>query len=116
VPNIHNSLSAFNSAAANMPLSHFAINTTPAKFDETVEFYKKALTPLGYTAILDYKFLFGFGTAPGQHDFWIYKKETLVLGEDCDIHFAFQADGTSASFASPVGFVGGTVTNANGRR
>ncbi|KAF2808617.1 uncharacterized protein BDZ99DRAFT_464463 [Mytilinidion resinicola] len=73
-----------------MPYTHIAITTTPAKFEETVAFYKKAIAPLGYSETANYGTVVGFGI-DGKNDFWIFSKETMTFSEGPGFHFAFLA-------------------------
>jgi hypothetical protein len=71
-----------------MPIDHTGIRVPPAKLDEVVAFYLKALEPLGYTKQVDFPGAVGLG-AP-KPDFWIHPVEGVHEGNG--VHYAFSAD------------------------
>lgn len=71
-----------------MSLDHLVIKVPQDKFDECVEWYTKALEPLGYNKEQEYP-----GMAVGFGDFWIGSapEKSLSIGQ----HFAFKGKGWS---------------------
>jgi catechol 2,3-dioxygenase-like lactoylglutathione lyase family enzyme len=68
-------------------IDHIGISVS--NLDRSIDFYTKALAPLGYTMIMKWENFAGFGVA-GKPDFWIAQgdvKQTL--------HVAFRANGRS---------------------
>jgi catechol 2,3-dioxygenase-like lactoylglutathione lyase family enzyme len=67
-------------------IDHLGIVVTD--LDKSIEFYTKALAPLGYTLIKNYPgFAAGFGVAP-KPDFWIGKGD-----KPQHVHVAIRANG-----------------------
>jgi hypothetical protein len=79
---------------ANMPVHHVCIRVPPAKFDETVSFYLKALAPLDYAEIMRFEGVVGIG-AGGIPDFWISTREGA--NEKGETHVAFTSKGTQCT-------------------
>lgn len=74
-----------------MPLDHLAIQAPPSKYDSIVEFYLKALAPLGYSKQMEFpKRAVGLGPSKETADFWIGSKGGEDV-EDVGLHFAFTA-------------------------
>jgi len=75
-----------------MPLDHACLAIPKAKFAEAVEWYTKALEPLGYKKIMEFPAsAAGFGDP--QPDFWLLATDK----ENVDgLHFAFKAKDRAA--------------------
>ncbi|KAF2836500.1 hypothetical protein M501DRAFT_979700 [Patellaria atrata CBS 101060] len=81
----------FKKIYLTMPISHTGITVPPERYEEIVNFYLKALAPIGYVKILDYGSLAcGLGPKDGHPDWWIGNKEgvTPITG----LHVAFDSD------------------------
>jgi hypothetical protein len=70
-------------------IDHFAITAPEDHFEPLVEWYKKALSPLGYKEIMRFPNIVGLGSE--VPDFWIAQKETHTPS---GFHFAFTAPST----------------------
>ena len=76
-----------------MTIAHCGIVVAPADLDKTVEFYLKALEPLGYRKTHEYSGVaVGFGDP--KPDFWIGANKDKA---DNTQHIAFTAKGLSTS-------------------
>ncbi|KAI9782503.1 MAG: hypothetical protein M1839_004989 [Geoglossum umbratile] len=71
-----------------MPVHHVTVRVPPAKYDETVSFYLKALAPLDYVEIMRFEGVVGLG-AGGIPDFWISTREGA--NEKGETHVAFSS-------------------------
>lgn len=73
-------------------IDHLTIPAPEEHFEPLIEWYKKALSPLGYKEIMRFPGVVGLGSE--FPDFWIMQKETHIpLG----FHFAFSAPSTVTS-------------------
>jgi lactoylglutathione lyase len=70
-----------------MPLDHASVSAPEDKFRSVVEWYEKALAPLGYTKTHD------FGVAVGFGDFWVGSNKATSVNE-YTVHIAFKGKGT----------------------
>jgi hypothetical protein len=73
-------------------IDHLTIPVPEEHFDPVVEWYKKALSPLGYTEIMRFPGVVGLGSE--LPDFWIAQKEIHIPS---GFHFAFSAPSTLPS-------------------
>lgn len=80
------------SQTVKMPIDHCGIVVPPADLDKTVEFYLKALEPLGYKQMAGYPGV-AVGLGDPKTDFWIGANENKV---DTGRHIAFSAKGLLA--------------------
>jgi hypothetical protein len=67
-------------------IDHLGITAPDGHFESLVEWYKKALSPLGYKEIMRFPGMVGLGSE--IPDFWITQKETHIPS---GFHFAFTA-------------------------
>ena len=72
-----------------MPVDHICIRVPPAKYEETISFYLKALAPLDYVEIKRFEGVVGLG-AGGKPDFWISSVEGA--SEQSGTHMAFSTE------------------------
>jgi hypothetical protein len=77
-----------------MTIDHTGIPAPPAKFNEVVEWYTKALVPLGYKKIHEYPGI-AVGLGDSAPDFWVAAQE----GAGATQHIAFRAKGR---FSTPA--------------
>lgn len=85
-----------------MPIDHFALNVSQDKFQECLDFYIKALKPLGYEKLAQYgPYVVGFGCPPdaaagpsASLDFWLGGVEGTVP----PVHYAFRAQGMKSFY------------------
>lgn len=70
-------------------IDHLTIPVPEEHFEPLVEWYKKALSPLGYKEIMRFPGVVGLGSE--FPDFWIAQKEIHI---PTGFHFAFSAPST----------------------
>jgi hypothetical protein len=73
-------------------IDHMSILAPEEHFEPLIEWYKKALSPLGYKEIMRFPGAVGLGSE--VPDFWITQKETQIPS---GFHFAFSAPSTMTS-------------------
>lgn len=73
-------------------IDHITIPAPEEHFEPLVEWYKKALSPLGYKEIMRFPGVVGLGSE--VPDLWIFQKETHIPS---GFHFAFTAPSTVSS-------------------
>jgi hypothetical protein len=73
-------------------IDHMSILAPEEHFEPLIEWYKKALSPLGYKEIMRFPGAVGLGSE--FPDFWITQKETQIPS---GFHFAFSAPSTMTS-------------------
>jgi hypothetical protein len=73
---------------ASSKIDHLTIYSSKEEFEPLIEWYKKALSPLGYKEIMRFPEFVGLGAE--IPDFWIAQKNTNI---PAGIHFAFTAPG-----------------------
>jgi hypothetical protein len=73
-------------------IDHLTIRAPEEHFEPLIEWYKKALSPLGYKEIMRFPDIVGLGSE--IPDFWISQKETHIPS---GFHFAFSAPSTVTS-------------------
>jgi hypothetical protein len=78
----------FSVTMASSKIDHLTIYSSKEKFEPLIEWYKKALSPLGYKEIMRFPEFIGLGAE--VPDFWIAQKDTNIPS---GIHFAFTAPG-----------------------
>ncbi|KAJ5873415.1 uncharacterized protein N7473_013288 [Penicillium subrubescens] len=71
---------------ASSKIDHLTIYSSKEEFEPLIEWYKKALSPLGYKEIMRFPEFVGLGAE--IPDFWIAQKNTNI---PAGIHFAFTA-------------------------
>lgn len=91
-------------------LDHIGLVVTD--FAKSKSFYERALTPLGYTKLMEFPGAAGFG-ADGKPDFWISQGKTVQ-----PLHVAFAASdrGTVDAFHKAATAAGGRDNGAPGLR
>lgn len=80
-----------------MPIDHLGLTFPADRFEEIVEWYKKALIPLEYTELMRFPGVVGLG-AKGVPDFWLTVREEFSKQ---DAHVGFTAPG-ERSFRHPL--------------
>jgi hypothetical protein len=73
-------------------IDHLTITAPEEHFEPLIEWYKKALSPLGYKEIMRFPNIVGLGSE--IPDFWVAQKETHIPS---GFHFAFTAPSTVTS-------------------
>jgi lactoylglutathione lyase len=73
---------------ASSKIDHLTIYSSKENFERLIEWYKKALSPLGYKEIMRFPEFVGLGAE--VPDFWIAQKNTNIPS---GIHFAFTSPG-----------------------
>jgi catechol 2,3-dioxygenase-like lactoylglutathione lyase family enzyme len=98
-------------------IDHIGIQVTDLQ--RSVDFYTRALAPLGYTLVKTWQQFAGFGVA-GKPDFWIdaRKGPTDSPSELQTVHVAFRAKGRAEvrAFYDAAVAAGGTDNGAPGPR
>nr|ABA70588.1 hypothetical protein [Penicillium chrysogenum] len=94
-------------------IDHLGITAPDGHFESLVEWYKKALSPLGYKEIMRFPGMVGLGSE--IPDFWITQKETHIPS---GFHFAFTAPNRAAvdAFHTAAIDAGGTCNGKPGLR
>ncbi|CAI7658887.1 unnamed protein product [Penicillium pancosmium] len=94
-------------------IDHITIPAPEEHFESLVEWYKKALSPLGYKEIMRFPGVVGLGSE--VPDFWIFQKETHIPS---GFHFAFTAPNRAAvnTFYKAAIDAGGTCNGKPGLR
>jgi hypothetical protein len=83
-----------------MTIDHTGIHVPEANYDEVVNFYLKALGPLGYTKRVEFPGAVGLGTSETETDFWIDSKaaeEPTGVQRGVGVHLGFRAKSGSYS-------------------
>jgi lactoylglutathione lyase len=78
----------FSVTMASSKIDHLTIYASKENFEPLIEWYKKALSPLGYKEIMRFPEFVGLGAE--VPDFWIAQKNTNIPS---GVHFAFTAPG-----------------------
>ena len=73
---------------ASSKIDHLTIFASKENFEPLIEWYKKALSPLGYKEIMRFPGIVGLGAE--VPDFWIAQKDTHA---PAGFHYAFTAPG-----------------------
>ncbi|KAE8378828.1 Glyoxalase/Bleomycin resistance protein/Dihydroxybiphenyl dioxygenase [Aspergillus bertholletiae] len=94
-------------------VDHLTIPVPEEHFEPLVEWYKKALSPLGYKEIMRFPGIVGLGNE--FPDFWIAQKEIQIPS---GFHFAFSAPNQAAvdAFHKAAIDAGGTCNGKPGLR